>query len=222
MKKKIKLLSIAACVFFLGVAILIFFFRVAFLQEAGRFMAPEANPIADIADVVILEGTQFIERGIVKKGLHLLASGEARRMIIVLHRISPDHRPFAYNDDYSSSVRLELRKNGLKDSAFKIIETRIQDPITLTSARGALEILSSDGVKTGLLLSPGFHLRRSFLVYQHLSMPLNIKIYPIACFDDYGPDDWWYESKGIRDFFSEFSKLMYYTARGYIPLNLSY
>jgi hypothetical protein len=185
-------------------------------------MAPEANLATDIADVVILEGAQFFDRGIVYTGVYLLSSGKARRMIIVLHRISPKHRPFAFDEDHSSLVKTELKKIGLKDSAFTIIETPIRNPVTLTSARGALEILSNDGVKAAVLLSPGFHLRRSFLVYQHLSIPLNIKIYPIACFNDYEPDNWWHEGNGVRDFVTEVKKLMYYLAKGYIPMKLSY
>ena len=185
-------------------------------------MAPEANRIADVADVVILEGTEFIDRGVVAKGIYLLSSGKARRMIVVLQNISPNHRPFAFNEDYSSAVGMELQNLGVKDSAFTIIVVHIGNPITLTSARGVLEILARDGVKSALLLSAGFHMRRSFLVYQHLSMPLDIKIYPVACFNEYGPVNWWNEDNGIRDFVSETAKLMYYMARGYIPLKLSY
>jgi uncharacterized SAM-binding protein YcdF (DUF218 family) len=222
MKRKPKWFWGAACFCTIVAAILIFSFQEAILQKAGRFMALEANNMSDVADVVILEGTQFIDRSIVAKGIDLLSLGKARHMIIVLHRISPDHRPFAFREDYSSSVRMELQRLGMKDSAFTIIETPIRNPITLTTAKGALEILARDGVKSALLVSSGFHLRRSYLVYQHLSMPLNIKIYPIACFVDYEPDNWWHEGNGVRDFVSELAKLIYYLGKGYIPLKLSY
>jgi hypothetical protein len=222
MKRKSKWLLGAACLCTIVAAILVFSFQDAILQKAGRFMAPEAIQMADVADVVILEGTQFIDRSIVVKGIDLLSSGKARRMLIVLHRISPDDRPFAFHDDYSSSVRMELKRLGMKETAFTVIEIPVRNPITLTTAKGALEILARDGVKSALLVSSGFHLRRSYLVYQHLSMPLNIKIYPVACFDDYEPDNWWYEGTGVRDFVSELAKLAYYLERGYIPLKLSY
>jgi uncharacterized SAM-binding protein YcdF (DUF218 family) len=222
MKKKSKWLWGTVCLCSITAATLIFSFHEAILQKAGRFMAPEINQTAGVADVVILEGTQFIDRFIVAKGIDLLSSGKARHMIIVLHRVSPDDRPFAFYEDYSSSVRMELQSLGMKKSAFTIIETPIRNPITLTSSKCALETLVRDSVKSALLVSPGFHLRRSYLVYQHLSMPLNIKIYPVACFDDYEPDNWWHEGKGIRDFVSELAKLLYYLGRGYIPLKLSY
>jgi uncharacterized SAM-binding protein YcdF (DUF218 family) len=222
MKRRSKWFLAATCIFVIVAAILIFSFHGAILQKAGRFMAPEANHMAGVADVVILEGTEFIDRGEVAKGVYLLSSGRARRMIIVLHRIAPDHRPFAFNEDYSFAVRMELQSLGMKDSAFAIIAVHIENPITLTAARGAVEVLARDGVKSALLVSAGFHMRRSFLVYRHLSMPLNIKIYPVACFNQYGPDNWWTEDDGIRDFVSELAKLIYYMAKGYVPLKLSY
>ncbi len=222
MRRKSKWFLGAVCLCAIGAVILIFSFRGVILQKAGRFMAPEANQLTDIADVVILEGTQFVDRSVVAKGIGLLSSGKARRMVIVLHRISPDDRPFAFHDDYSSSVRMELERLGMKETAFTVIETPVRNPITLTSAQSVLKTLVRDGVKTALLVSPGFHLRRSYLVYRHLCTPLNISVEPVACFDEYEPDNWWHEGNGVRDFAAELAKLMYYLGRGYIPLKLSY
>jgi uncharacterized SAM-binding protein YcdF (DUF218 family) len=222
MKRKSKWLWGTVCLCSIIAATIIFSFHEAILQKTGRFMAPETNPMADVADVVILEGTQFIDRFIVAKGIDLLSSGKARHMMIVLHRVSPDDRPFAFYEDYSSSVRMELQSLGMKESDFTIIETPIRNPITLTSSKYALQVLVRDRVKSALLVSPGFHLRRSYLVYRHLCTPLNITVYPVACFDDYEPDNWWHEGNGVRDFVSELAKLMYYLGRGYIPLKLSY
>jgi len=222
MKNKSKWIWGVICVSVIVAVTFIVLFRKAILLEAGRFMAPEVSQTEGTADVVILEGTEFIRRGVVSKGIQLLSSGKARRMVIVLHRISPNHRPFAFNEDYVSSVRTELQNLGLKDSAFAIIVTHIHDPVTLVSAKGALGVLSKDGIKSAILVSPGFHMRRSFLVYQYLSAPLNIKIYPVACFDAYELNDWWNQDNGPRDFLSEFQKLVFYIFKGYIPLKFSY
>lgn len=185
-------------------------------------MAPQANQIDDVVDVVILEGAEFIGRSVVSKGVEMLSSGKARRMVIVLHRIAPNHRPFAVNEEYPASVRKELQSFGLKDSQFTIIVTPIRHPVTLTSARGALKVLSGQGVRSAALVSPGFHMRRSLLVYQHLSAPLNITIYPVACFNAYALNNWWSHDNGARDFLSELQKLVFYMAKGYIPLKFSY
>ena len=221
MKGNMKWIWGASCIIAI-VTILVFSFHRAILFKAGRFMAPEANQIEGVPDVVIVEGTTFVNRGVVAKGVELLLSGKAKRMVVVLHRIAPNHRPFALNEDYPSSVRRELQSLGLKDSAFTIIVTHIHEPITLVSAQGALEVLSRDGIKSAILVSPGFHMRRSFLVYQHLSLPSNIKIYPVACFDAYELNNWWSQDNGPRDFLSEFQKLLFYMAKGYIPLKFSY
>ena len=222
MKRKAQWILGAICIVAIIAVILAFSFRRTILVEAGRYMAPTADHREGVADVVIVEGTEFVSRGMVSEGVQLLSSGKARRMVIVLHRIAPNHRPFAVNEDYYSSVRTELRNLGLKPSSFTIIATPVREPITLTSARAALEVLSREGVKSAILVSSGFHTRRSFLVYRHLSAALNIRIYPFACFDHYQFDTWWNEDAGIRDFVEEAPKLVLYLAAGYIPLKLSY
>lgn len=205
------------------VMILVFSFREKILIEAGNFMAPEDNSIDGTADVVILEGTETIGKGLVSKGLELLSSGKVKRMVIVLHKISSKYRPFAVYEDYPSSVRSELQKLGLKDSDFTVMLTPLRDPITLTTARFVVEKLARDGVKQAILISSSFHMRRSYLVYQHLAKPMNIKIYPIANFGkQYQRNDWWYEGHGTRDFVLQLQSLVFYMAMGYIPPRLSY
>jgi uncharacterized SAM-binding protein YcdF (DUF218 family) len=219
MKKKVKWICGGICLFLLLIIFLVFTFRVTVLMRAGRFMAPEGNYTADVA---ILEGTEFLDRSIVSCGMNLLSSGKVKRIIVVLHRIDPSDRPFAFNEDYPLLVKKELETLGLKERDFRIIVTRIYQPITLTAARGALEDISKENIKSAILLSPGFHTRRSYLVYQHLCVPYQIKIFPSACFSSYQLDHWWSQENGLRDFAQEFLKLVYYIAGGYIPPKLSY
>jgi uncharacterized SAM-binding protein YcdF (DUF218 family) len=222
MKRKVKWIWGAIFIFAIVAVIFVFSFHRTILFKAGRFMAPVASQIEGAADVVIVEGTTFVNRGVVAKGVELLLSGKAKRMVVVLHRIAPHHRPFAFNEDYPSSVRRELQNLGLKDSQFTIIVTHIHEPITLVSAQGAMDVLAKDGIKSALLVSPGFHMRRSFLVYQYLSNPFNIKIYPIACLEKYDLNNWWCQDNGSRDLLSEFQKLLFYMVKGYIPLKFAY
>ena len=84
-----------------------------------------------------------------------------------------------------------LGYHGLKETDFKIIETPIRNPVTLTAARVALDALSRENVKSAILLSAGFHTRRSFLAYQFAGIPLQIKIFPTACFTEYELEQWW-------------------------------
>ena len=201
------------------IIIIAFFFRVAILYHAGKFMAPEGDYEADVA---ILEGSDYVSTGMVVQGLNLLSSGKVKRLVIVLHRIARLHRPYGLNTDYANLVRKELQDHGLKETDFKIIETPIRNPVTLTAARVALDALSRENVKSAILLSAGFHTRRSFLAYQFAGIPHQIKIFPTACFTEYELDQWWEKYPGIRDFGSEALKLAYYLVGGYIPLKLSY
>ena len=200
-------------------AALLWVFHESILANAGHYMAPRGDGTADVA---ILEGTEFLDRGIVKSGMELLASGKVKRLIVVLHNIAPSHRPFAFNEDYPGLVRKELQDRGLKDANVKVLVVSIRNPITLVAAQGALKVLNQEGVKSAFLLSPGFHTRRSFLVYQHAGNPYQMKIIPYASFGSYQLDRWWDQDTGVRDFAAEALKLFYYLVRGYIPLTLSY
>jgi hypothetical protein len=201
----------------IGVALL-FVFRESILVGAGNYMAPRG---AGTADVAILEGSEFLQRDIVKTGMELLASGRVRRLVVVLHNIAPSHRPFAFNENYTNLVGKELQGLGLKEGEFRIIVASIRNPVTLIAAQRALEMLSRENVKSAILLSPGFHTRRSFLAYQHAGNPYQMKIIPYACFGSYQLDRWWDQDTGLRDFAAETLKLFYYFVRGYIPLTLS-
>jgi hypothetical protein len=219
MKHSAKRIWGGIALFLLLIMIVIYSFRVTLLMQAGRFMAPGGDYVADVA---IMEGDEFIDRGVVKSGMKLLASGKVKRIVAVLHRIAPSHRPFALNEDYPDLVRKELEAVGMKGKDFKVIVTHIHHPVTLTAATGALAALAKEDVKSAILLSKGFHTRRSFLIYQHLGARYQIKIHPSACFNAYQPDRWWSQEHGVRDFAAEVLKLAYYIAGGYIPLKLSY
>jgi len=199
------------------IGIVIFSCRTTILESCGKFMAPTGIYTADVA---ILEGTESISRGMVAEGIKLLSSRKVQRLIVVLHRIAPSHRPFALNEDYPGLVKKELETLGLKEKDFKIIVTHIHEPITLTAAKGAMEILFKDNVRTAILLSDNFHTRRSFLVYQHIGASLHIKIFPSACFRAYQRDHWWLQEGGVRDFSYELIKLIYYLVQGYIPFDM--
>jgi hypothetical protein len=219
MKNKVKWIWAGICLSLFLIIILIFSFRVTILMRAGQFMAPEGNYIADVA---ILEGAEFIDRDIVMNGMNLLSSGKVKRLIVVLHLIAPSHRPFALNEDYPNLVKKEMEALGLKERDFRIIVAHIHRPITLIEARGVVETISKEDVKSAVLVSPGFHTRRSYLVYQHACSPFQIRIFPSACFNSYQLDHWWSQERGLRDFTMELLKLAYYLAGGYIPFKLSY
>jgi len=180
-------------------------------------------PVGDYkADVAILEGAEFISTGVITNGMDLLSSGKVKRIVIVLQNIAPAHRPYGINGDYPDIVGQKLKNLGLKEKDFKVIVVPIRYPVTVKEAEVVLKTLSEENIKSALLLSPGFHTRRSYLAYQYIGMPLHIKIFPSASFTNYQLNNWWSQESGFRDFTAELLKLGYYLAGGYIPFKFSY
>jgi hypothetical protein len=219
MKRKSKWIWSGISLSIFLMLIIAFFFHTAIFFHAGKFMAPEGDYKADVA---ILEDSEYIPAGMMVQGLNLLSSGKVNRLVIVLHRVARLQRPYGLNKDYANLVAKELQNHGLKESDFKIIETPIINPVTLMAARITLDALSRENVKSAILLSSGFHTRRSFLAYQFVGIPLKIKIFPTTCFTEYKLDQWWESYTGVRDFGTEVLKLAYYLIGGYIPLKFSY
>jgi hypothetical protein len=175
------------------------------------------------ADIVVLEGIGHIERELVARAAGMVSSGKARRMVVVLNRV-PEDNPSVEIEAPCSVVQKAFGGLGLDDTSYRIIVTSFRHPVTLTSAKEVMEILAGEEVRKVILVSPGFHTRRSYLVYQSLGEPLQIRIYPHASFDghNHGLDKWWTQWHGVHDFVEQGIKLLYYMVRGYIPLKLSY
>jgi hypothetical protein len=217
--RKSKCIWGGVCLFILIITIFVFIFHETILLKAGNFMAPAGDYKADAA---ILEGAEFISTGNMANGMDLLSSGKVKRIVIVLQNIAPAHRPYGINGNYPDIVLQKLKNIGLKETDSKIIVVPIRHPVTLKEAEVVLKALSKDHIKSAILLSPGFHTRRSYLAYQHVGIPLHIKIYPSACFTNYQLNNWWVQEPGVRDFTVELLKLGYYLAGGYIPFKFSY
>jgi hypothetical protein len=207
------------CLFVFIITIFVFIFRGTILLKAGSFMAPTG---AYKADVAILEGDEFIQTGAMTSGMDLLSSGKVKRIVIVLQNIAPAHRPYGINGSYPDIVSQKLKNLGLKETEFKVIIVPSQHPITLKEAEVVLKALSKENIKSAILLSPGFHTRRSYLAYQYVGIPLQIKIFPSAYFTEYQLNNWWAQESGVRDFTVELLKLCYYLVGGYIPFKFSY
>jgi uncharacterized SAM-binding protein YcdF (DUF218 family) len=183
------------------------------LIGAGNFLAPERN---GKADVVILEGSELIKWNAVKMGIGLLSSEKVNRLVVVVHQVSENAKPFAL-PDYPLLISKNLEDLGLKKNQFLIITVPIYHPITLTEARNVLSILSQNGVRSTILLAEGFHTRRSYWVYKQVGLPLGIEVIPYPYFADYQKDIWWQQIDVLLDYVNELLKYIYYLIRGYIP-----
>ncbi len=216
MKKKffISFLLVLAVAFVIG-----HLYREPLFDKAGRFMAPQSD---DKADAVILEGADYIRTGFIQTGMEMLAEGKAHKMIVVIHRIAPAHRPFGINGDYPAVVRQKLRDAGLKEGQFKVIVAPIRHPVTLKEAQFVLTDLAGDKISSAILVAPSFHTRRSYMAYAHAGEALNIRIYPFASFTEHRLEKWWTDQGAWRDFGTESAKLIYYLACGHLPFKFYY
>jgi hypothetical protein len=200
--------------------ILIFFdlliFHQPILNGAGRFLAPSCNKEAE---VLILEGGQVVENGALDAGIRLLSDGRATRLVVVLQQPSKKDQVFALEKKYTLLILDELRHLGLDNEKVQIISVPIDGhPITLSEARFVVAKLSQNGVRSAILLSKGFHTRRSFGVYNQEGSRVGLHISPYPYFIEYESDSWWHKAEGINDFIQESLKLTYYLLRGYVSM----
>jgi hypothetical protein len=194
-------------------------YREPLLKNAADFMAPQGDYKADI---VILEGSDYIHAGFVQVGMELLTAGKVKKIAVVIHRIAPAHRPFGINGDYPDAVRQKLLERGLKPGQFKIIVTPIRYPITMKEAQFALNDLAQEKISSAILVAPSYHTRRSYMAYSHVGETLKIKIYPLACFTINRDEKWWTDQGALRDLGAESVKLVYYLASGHLPFKFNY
>lgn len=205
--------------FLVTAAVIGHLYRETILEKAGRFMAPQGNYTAD---VVILEGSDYISTGFISTGMELLAAGKVKKIIVVIHRIAPAHRPFGINGDYPDTVRRKLLDRGLKAEQFRIIVSPIREPVTVKEAQFVLQNLATEKISSAILAAASFHTRRSYMSYSYIGDPLKIKFYPLACFTSYPHEKWWTEEGAWRDFGAESAKLIYYLAGGHLPFKFTY
>ena len=192
-------------------------FHQPILRGAGEFMAPNGS---EGAEVLIVEGTQVVKNVAVNAGMRLLSNGKAKHMlVVVLHKPSKENQLFAIQDKYTQLLIGEAEKMGMAGGKFQVIVTPINGhPITLTESRFVVAKLFQEGVKSAILLSEGFHTRRSFGVYSQEGARVGLRIIPSAYFSEYERDNWWQHGEGIYDFLQESMKLAYYVLCGYLSV----
>ena len=140
-------------------------------------------------------------------------------MVIVLHISQKKGQLFAIQEDYPKLLKEKFKALGLKEKQLKILIVPINDhPITLTEARFVVGALAKEDFHNAILLSEGFHARRSWSVYRQEGKRFNISVKPYPVFINFRKDNWWHQKEGIRDFVEEFSKLVYYLGCGYISI----
>jgi hypothetical protein len=191
-------------------AVLIFSYREGLLNAVGRLMAPNENGKADL---LILEGGDSIDENMLAQAASSVMHGKCAHLMAIVHK--NDRR---YNgDDRRVISNSYLKRLGLKEDQFSVMETPSRHPITLTEARMVLEEASRRGARRAIIETDGFHERRSYVIYKAVGKYYNISVIPETYFIAYQPDNWWKVGSGVKELFVEVIKLTYYYGMRYIP-----
>jgi len=197
-----------------GFVLVLLFLHQTILTGAGRFLSPQGT---GNADVVVVEGSEVIREDAIRSGLKLLSSGNALRLVVVYQK-AERKRIFAWPSNYSLFLIRELEEVGLRKDQIIVLEVPEEHPVTLTEAQVVLSNLSKSGVRRVILVTEGFHTRRSLWAYKEVGSSLGIEIIPYPYFTRYHSGNWWQQIYGTKDFFEESLKFFYYLLRGYIPI----
>ena len=103
------------------------------------------------------------------------ARGRAAHLVLVTHQTAG--KPSPHEIKAADRIEANLYQLGFPGDRFTIILTPNIHPITLTEASIVLKRLSAEGlVRSAVLMTDGFHERRSYLVYMQVGTPLGNKI----------------------------------------------
>lgn len=84
------------------------------------------------------------------------------------------------------------------------------EPISLNAAYQIRTVLRRDGVRSVLLVTPGFRSRRSLLVYSTVFGDAGIATWCVPVFGRDTPDNWTSTWHGIQEVAQQYGKLQYY------------
>jgi hypothetical protein len=163
-----------------------------------------------------LEGGDGVDKRLLIEAAQEMRSLPAPRLVIVIHQ---DAKLATDKVNSASKLEMQVHQLGLHDDQFTVLRTPRTHPITLNEASVVLNKLSAEGVRSAVLMTDGFHERRSYLVYKQVGIPLGISLTACTGFLEYTRDNWWMTSVGWREFLEEVTKTSYYYTRGYLRLS---
>jgi uncharacterized SAM-binding protein YcdF (DUF218 family) len=134
----------------------------------------------------------------------LVRSGEARLLVLT------GGVPFV--GDSAESLRDRALADGVPAERIRLENTSTDTWESLVAVR---PILTNERVKTLLLVSSPYHMRRASLAARRALPGIRILCEPAPC-SHWRPKGWWRSSYGRRIVMSEYVKLVYYLLRGWV------
>lgn len=175
---------IALCILIFLVISVLF---VDFVYKTFSFRVRNLNPDA----IVVLAGG----KGRIEEGIRLYREGKGTRLFFI--GVDPSVK--------KTDLYKEIR--GVRSSNQVYLEKVSRN--TLENAIFARELISQYNVRSMLLITSRYHMKRSLLIFRNL-LPKDIAIYPHPVAGKSTVDAWWSHSGSLRLLFSEFYKYCLY------------
>lgn len=155
------------------------------------------------ADVILLEnfGTDF---SVFAAAQGLVDAGYSSRVVIPVRAKGETAMRGMVQKGF---VDVMSRVAGIKQ--WEVLPVEHVEPVSLNVARQIAVFLESEGVRSVLVVSPGFRSARSYLVYDSVFTPRGIRVQCLAA-SDAASDNWWHSWHGVQDTGLEFTKFLYY------------
>jgi hypothetical protein len=127
---------------------------------------------------------------------------------LVLVPVEASSRPDVANPVSQGIAEVMARQARLR--TWRTIPIELIEPISLNAALQIRSRLTAEGIKSIIVVAPGFRSRRSFLVYRTVFGGAGLAVHCVPVFGRIGPEHWTQTWHGIQEVVEEFLKLQYY------------
>ncbi len=208
--RKVLKLRYKAAIFGLFVfSILIFGKSILTLMAARLDVADAETP----CEVMVVQGGPSLAEYVVMQAIKVYEKGLARHIIFVLHAY--DLKPTIFGvSHYERFVATALDSLGIPRQDYSIMLVRLSDPYTYNTAKALADSLTD--IKSLLVFSDNFHIRRSYLVYKKIFNAKGVEVRAWSMPIYLRADNWWRYANGWRRVVDEYIKLTFYRIKGYI------
>lgn len=177
--------GLVSCVLLLFLLVSVLF--VDFVYKTFSFSVRDLNPDA----IVVLAGG----KGRIEEGVRLYREGKGGHLLLI--GVDPSVKK---SDLYKDAP-------GVRSSEQVYLEKVSRN--TLENAIFARELILKNNVRSMLLITSRYHMKRSLLIFRNI-LPKDIAIYPHPVTGKNSADTWWSHGGSLRLLFSEFYKYCMY------------
>jgi len=186
-----------------------FCFGLLFILYGEKFLRVGSNVPNRITDaVVILAGAPTEDKQRISAGLAIFSNGNVRYMILPLR-----HPTFKW----SSAVKEYQLEQPIIETSLLIGRSTPSDKPALAhyggtyvEAQKTTEIMRKLKLKSAIIVSSGYHMRRVKLAFEHFrkNSPLQFYYHPVDQFTNSGSLLWWIDNTYFSKVLREYRKLM--------------